>query len=210
MDRIFADFAAAQNADNGYLLATSITPEHPRNDPGRLYDFRKDTNAYSVQTDLQYKLKYNPSLKLPKSESAAWQEVFQAYYKFITVLLPAEEAQTAGSRGDWNGVYDAWKDVVNALHKGYQSNAFAAWTIPCLYVAGKYLRIFAIKADASAASQRDSGLAFGVLQEEDAFGAGGKNEKLEDGARQINRLFALCISDRYVAAHSYTVGEAAN
>ena len=79
-----------------------------------------------------------------------------------------EEAQNAG-RGqdaDWSSVYDLWKDLVNALYKGYQSNVFAAWTIPCLYVAGKYLRVFAIKADAKIASSRDSG--YGSSPREDA------------------------------------------
>jgi hypothetical protein len=96
-------------------------------------------------------------------------------------------------------VYEAWKDVVNALVKGYNSTAFYAWTIPCLYVAGKYLRVFAIKADDSAALQTGNGLAYGGgIQEEDAFGTGGKHEKLEDAARQINKIFGLCVSDRYV------------
>jgi hypothetical protein len=95
-------------------------------------------------------------------------------------------------------VYESWKDVVVVLLRGYSNGAFLAWTIPCLYTAGKYLRIFAIKADDNVASLRDSGMAFGGLQEEDAFGSGGKHEKLEDAARQINRIFGICISDRYV------------
>jgi COP9 signalosome complex subunit 12 len=208
MDAIFQDFAAAHNpsvlppgTSPGYLLASTISPEPPRNDPARFYNFLRSTNLHSIQTDLRYKLQYNPDLQLEKKEAAAWIEVFTAFYKVVALLLSAEEAQNAGhpKDADWTGVYDAWKEVVNALYKGYQSTVFTVWTIPCLYVAGKYLRVFAIKADEKTASQRDSGFAFEGIQEEDAFNPDSKYEKLEDAARQINRIFGLCISDRYVS-----------
>jgi hypothetical protein len=210
MDAIFRDFAAAYNPSTlppgklpGYVLASTICPEPPADEPARLYNFLRSTNLHSIQTDLRYKLQYNPDLQLEKKEATTWIEVFTAFYKFVALLLTAEEAQNAGhaKEADWSGVYDAWKDVVNALYKGYQSTVFAAWTIPCLYNAGKYLRVFAIKADDKTASQRDSGLAFGGIQEEDAFDPDSKHEKLEDAARQINRIFGLCISDRYVLKH---------
>ena len=198
MDAVFADFAAAYNSEpeNGYLLASTISPEPPKSDPARLYAFHRSTNPYQLQTDLKYKLQYNPDLQLDKKEAHAWLEVFTSYYKFLSALLLAEELQNAGraKEADWTSVYDTWKETVNSLYKGYQSNVLAAWTLPCLYVAGKYLRVFAIKADDKIASQRDSGLAFGTLQEEDAFNPEGRHEKLEDAARQINRIFGLCIS----------------
>jgi len=202
MDALWVDFATAQNTRDGYLLATTITPDPPKSDPARLYNFRRSSNEHSIQTDLRYKLQYNPRLQLDKKEAGAWLDVYAAFYSFTGKLLTAEEAQNAGKSrdADWNVVYESWRDVLNAVHRGYSNNVFEAWTIPCLYVVGKYLRTFAIKADEKAASQRDSGLAFGGIQEEDAFNVGSKNEKLEDAARQINRLFSLCLSDRYVQA----------
>ena len=204
MDAVFVDFANAYSTLNGYLLATTLSPEPPASDPARLYSFQRSSNSYSIATDLRYKLQYNPDVQLDKKEANAWLDVYTQFYAFVGSLLAAEEAQNAGHfrDADWAKVYDAWKDVVNTLYKGYQSNVFGAWTLPCLYIAGKYLRIFAIKADEKIASQRDSGFAFGVLQEEDAFNPDSKNEKLEDAARQINRIFGLCISDRYVPTPS--------
>lgn len=201
MDVLFDDFATAHSdpsGPNGYLLATTISPEAPRHDPGRLYNFRNSINQFSVRTDLQYKLQYNPGLALDKKEAAAWLDVFAQHHKFVGSLLAAEELQNVGrtNEADWARVYEEWKDVVNALFRGYQNGALAAWTIPCLYVAGRYLRIFAIKADYKIASQRDSGLVFGGMQEEDAFDPSSKNDKLEDAARQINRIFGLCVGDR--------------
>lgn len=200
-DALFDDFAAAYEdpeGPQGNLLASTISPEAPKHDPGRLYNFRNGINQYSVRTDLQYKLQFNPVLQLSKKEASAWVDVFTLYHKFVGTLLQAEEAQNTGhgKDSDWPKVYEEWKEVVNALFRGYQTAGFGAWTIPCLYVGGKYLRIFAIKADAKIASQRDSGLAFGGIEEEDAFDPSSKDEKLEDAARQINRIFGLCVGDR--------------
>jgi hypothetical protein len=200
---LFDEFAAANATEQGYALAATISPEPPKYDPARLYNFYRSISAHSVLSDLRYKLQNGPKVHLAKEEAAAWVEVFAAFHKFTGVLLSAEEAQNTGRDNEarWGDVYEAWKDVVNALVKGYNSTAFYAWTIPCLYVAGKYLRIFAIKADDSAALRSGNGLAYGgIIQEEVAFGGGGKHEKLEDAARQINKLFGLCVSDRYVAS----------
>ena len=201
MDITFEDFAQAYRTNDGYLLAGTLAPIPPPSDPERLTNFYHSTNAHGVTTELRYRLQYNPDLQLDKKESLAWQEVYASYWKFLGILLAAEDAQNAGSaqEADWVGVYEGWRDVVNVLYRQYQANLFGAWTIPCLYGAGKFLRVFAIKADQkAAASQRDSGMSFGVggVPEEDMLGSESKNEKLEDATRQINRIFGLCISDR--------------
>jgi hypothetical protein len=90
-------------------------------------------------------------------------------------------------------VYEAWKEMSNALIRGYSSGGFEAWTVPCLYVTGKYLRIFAIKADQETGNK----VVFGGSFQDDFNPEAGKNEKLEDAARVLNRIFQLCISDRY-------------
>jgi hypothetical protein len=84
--------------------------------------------------------------------------------------------------------------MTNALHRGYTNGGFQAWTVPCLYVAGKYLRIFAIKADEELESSNLSNFESGFQEEENP--EAGKNVKLEDAARTLNRLFQLCIADR--------------
>lgn len=84
--------------------------------------------------------------------------------------------------------------MTNALHRGYTNGGFKAWTVPCLYVAGKFLRIFAIKADEELESSSSSNFEGGFQEEENP--EAGKNVKLEDAARTLNRLFQLCIADR--------------
>lgn len=84
--------------------------------------------------------------------------------------------------------------MANILHRGYANGNFEAWTVPCLYVVGKYLRIFAIKADEVVSNV---GGATSGFQEEDNPDSG-KNERLEDAARMLNRIFQLCVADRLV------------
>ena len=72
--------------------------------------------------------------------------------------------------------------------------------MPCLYVAGKHLRTFAIKGD----DERNSGNGNtggigpnpGTSFQDDFDPESEKHQLLEDCARQLNRIFNLCLSDR--------------
>jgi hypothetical protein len=194
MDAVLTIFREAYSEESGYKLAESITPVAPANDAGLLYEFYRSTSAYELQGDLKSGIVYKSDVRIQKQEANAWIELYTAYWKAIGELLAVEESMNQGKNADWKKVYDAWKEVLNALLRGYQTQLFAAWTIPCLYVAGKYLRNFAIKADEQEKSS-DTGLSFNEGFQEEL--GGGKNECLQDAARQVNRIFSACISDRY-------------
>lgn len=85
--------------------------------------------------------------------------------------------------------------MTNALVRGYTNCGFEAWTVPCLYVAGRYLRVFAIKAEEN--SSNTNRTAVTKFQDEDFNPEAEKNEKLEDAARVLNKIFTTCLSDRY-------------
>ncbi|KAI9762727.1 MAG: COP9 signalosome (CSN) subunit [Candelina submexicana] len=192
MDSIFEAFGQAQAIGNGNLLATTITPVSPPEDPERLHTFRNGANVFSVQHEIRDLIHANThGMRLPKAETNAWLDVYLAYWKAIGEILTTEEGT---SRADWNKVYETWKEVANALIRGYSSGGFQAWSIPCLYVAGKYLRVFAIKADEQ--GRKKGPATFNPSFQDDVVGDFGKNEKLEDAARLMNRIFTLCISDR--------------
>lgn len=201
MNSVVADFGRAMIAQAGYDLAGTLSPVAPIHDSGRLYALHRDSNAFSVQSDFRHALSHNPSCKLDKVEVNAWADVFVAYWKAVGEILAAEESLNLGKNvskspakvANWDKVYNSWKELLNMLLRGYQNEAFEAWTIPCLYITGKYLRVFAIKAD-EAASQKGQ-TSFNAY-EDDIVDAEGGNEKLEDAARQINRVFSLCIGDR--------------
>lgn len=189
---VFADFKEAQSVGFGPRLAAALTPAAPAQFPDKLRSFYYSTNSVNVSSDLRYTLFQDRStgVKLPKQEQNAWLEIFTAYWKAVGEILKVEE-----SRSSWAKVFDAWKEVANVLIRGYSNGGLQAWTVPCLYVVGRYLRIFAMRADAETSSQ-DSGFGNG-FQDDDVVGEFNKNVKLEDAARTINRIFTLCLSDRY-------------
>ncbi|KAF2139859.1 uncharacterized protein K452DRAFT_299840 [Aplosporella prunicola CBS 121167] len=196
MEALIHDFKRALAERNGYDLAATITPVPPPKDAGRLYAFYRSTNSFSVQSDIRHAITQGRGLHLAKVESAAWVDVFVAYWKAVGEILTAEEITRQGHKeADWAKVYIAWKDVVNNLIKGYSNAHFPAWSIPCLYAAAKYLRTFAMTADERASKNKGS-VSFNTGFQDDVVDSLGKNEKLEDAARQINRIFTLCISDR--------------
>lgn len=196
MEILFRDFQHASQTGSGPLLAATISPIAPPHYLNRLDAIFKGTNHASVQKDVGYGLtkSAHAAIKYPNPEINTWTEIYVAYWIAVGEIL---KAQNADSRPDWAKVYDAWKDVANAVIRGYSSSVLEAWTLPVLYMAGKHLRVFAIKADDSARKHEGANFKTGGLQD-DVAGDFGKNEKLEDAARVINRMFTLCISDRYV------------
>ena len=197
MEVLFNDYWAACQNGSGPDLAATIAPIAPPSYLNRLEAIYKETNASAVSKDIAYGLtkSAHASIQFPSPEIDTWTEIYSAYWYACGEILTAERTK---SRPEWGKVYQSWKDLANTVIKGYSSGALEAWTLPVLYIAGKHLRIFAIKADEDAQATGQAG-AFrnGLLQEDGASDS--KNEKLEDAARVINRMFSLCISDRYVA-----------
>ncbi|KAF2091153.1 hypothetical protein K490DRAFT_33379 [Saccharata proteae CBS 121410] len=191
------NFIDALAEENGNALADALTPVAPPNDADLLSTFYRSANAFSVDSEIKSFFASNArKVRLSKSETTAWVDIWVAYWKAVGEIFVAEEAARQGKKAaNWTKVYEAWRDVVNALHKGYSSAGIPAWTIPCLYVAGKYLRTFAIKADENASKVKGSST-FNVGFQDDEIDSLGKNENLEDAARHISRLFTLCLSDR--------------
>lgn len=205
MDTVFQIFHQAQSQYAGPLLATTLSPIPPPHDPTLLRRFHKGSNVFSIQGDIQKYIKARPSY-LPNPEANAWIDIYVAYWKALGEILRAE---TGHHRDDWAiKVYEAWKEILTLLIRGYSpASGFGAWTMPCLYTVGKYLRVFAIKADEEQSKMfgqeggpEDDGLG------DDVMGSVEKNKWLEDAARVINEVFRLCISDRYVALiHPITI-----
>ena len=193
MASIFGDFKAAHTLQSGPILAAALPPAATPEDPHRLLDFVRVTNSANSEGDIRHRLLYDrqTGVKLTKQQGNAWVSVVNAFWVTAAELVKIEEYSP---RGSWLKVFEAWKEYVNQLIRGYSNNHFQSWTIPCLYVAGKYLRAFAIKADASDASQSTAG--FGNGFQDDVVSNAEKNANLEDAARTINRMFTLCLGDR--------------
>ncbi|EAS33906.3 PCI domain-containing protein [Coccidioides immitis RS] len=192
MTTLFAKFKDAQFSGSGSALADVITPIDTPADPDRLYSFYHFTNSTNATLDIRYALLDDRSTgtKLPKLEANAWTDIFVAFWKTAGELVKFEENPNKAS---WNRVFVCWKEVASLVIKGYSSCGFQAWTLPCLYVTGKYLRIFAIKADAQTEAEPEASK--GDFQE-DVVSDVHKHKNLEEASRIINRMFTLCLHDR--------------
>ncbi|KAL9577024.1 MAG: hypothetical protein Q9212_006644, partial [Teloschistes hypoglaucus] len=203
MDTVFQTFHQAQSRFVGPLLATTLSPIPPKDDPTLLRRFHSDSNVFSIQSDIQKYIKARPSY-LALAEANAWIDIYVAYWKALGGILRAE---TGHHRDDWAiKVYEAWKEILTLLIRGYSpTSGFEAWTMPCLYTVGKYLRVFAIKADEE--QSKTSGQNGGPVKMDldglgdDVMDSVEKNKWLEDAARVINEVFRLCISDRLLLTY---------
>jgi hypothetical protein len=96
----------------------------------------------------------------------------------------------------WTKVYAAWTELVNVLIRGYQTCGFEAWTLPCLYVVCKNLRVFASNADEERNSNSSIDDNAAATFQDDFDPETNKRQKLEDCARVLSRVFMVCQSDR--------------
>ena len=194
MASIFADFHEAQRVGSGHLLASCLAPVDTAQHPRRLQSFAQLSNHQTISADVRYHLLQDrAAVKLPKAEGNAWVEIFVALWSAVKELLATEHSLPQAS---WWKTFDAYKEVCNLVIRGYSSHGFQAWTVPVLYVTGKYLRLFAVRADTESKSKET--MSFGNGFSDDVVGSLGKNDKLEQAAWIINRMFTICLSDRYV------------
>lgn len=87
-----------------------------------------------------------------------------------------------------------WKDLTSFVVRGYTNHGFEAWTLPCLYVVGKHLRLYAIESDEEKArnppADKELSLTDDFDPEMEKYG------QLRDSEQMLKRIFTLCLSDR--------------
>lgn len=188
MGSLAIEFRHAYMNGSGPGLAAVLTPIATSSDPNRLQSFYYFTNAQYLNKDLAGSLFHGKQLKVPKAEQNAWVEIFAAYWEAVGEVLKTE----GNGGGSAAAIFAAWNKLASALIRGYSTpHGLPAWTLPCLYTVGKYLRIFAIKADTEMALKGSTEFGF-----QDDIADIEKNAKLEEAARVLNRMFTLCLSDR--------------
>ncbi|PSK53870.1 Protein CSN12 [Elsinoe australis] len=199
MDRLLEPFRKGISEESGYVLAASLSPTPPSDDPSRSYAIARTFNNFTIQSELRSALK--PILP-SRDEREAWTDIFIAYYKSLVELLAAEEATTAHTQSpstspppNWTKSYQTWKDLLNALHRGYTQGHLEVWTLPLLYQTTKHLRLLALRADATSPSP-NAPTPSGSLEDIASTDPSLQHPNLEDCARQINRIFALVTQDR--------------
>ncbi|KAF5569053.1 CSN12 [Fusarium phyllophilum] len=193
MNTLFDQFAEAHSQKNGYKLAQTLSPVAPPDDPHRLMAVWRSTNSHSVKGDIKHFVKSSTShrRKMSHDESTGWVEVYTSYWKAIAEILAGESGKST-----WTKVYEAWKELTSVLIRGYNSHGFEAWTIPSLYMVGKYLRLFAIKSDEERQAKTfDTGPGASLISD-DFDPETDKQLQLRDCEGHLKRIFSLCLNDR--------------
>ncbi|KAF4465195.1 CSN12 [Fusarium albosuccineum] len=193
MNETFEQFAQAHMERNGYKLAQTLSPVAPPEDPHRLLSLWRSTNSHSVEGDIKHFIKSSTShrRKLDRGQTTGWVEVYNSYWKATGEILAGKDGKST-----WTKLYEAWKELTSILVRGYNNHGFEAWTIPTLYMVGKYLRLFAIKSDEERRAKLwDSGPGFS-LTSDDFDPQHDKQLQLRDCEGHLKRIFTLCLNDR--------------
>ncbi|KOS23335.1 Protein CSN12 -like protein [Escovopsis weberi] len=193
MNDLFKDFANAHAEQNGYLLAQTLSPVSPADQPHRLRAVLQSTNSHSVKGDIKHFIKTATSHKrsLDHDEVKGWVEVYASYWAAVGEIVAGESGKST-----WTKVYDAWKELTSMLIRGYNNFGFEAWTIPCLYVVGKYLRLFAIKSDIERKRTAGDAPTGNALIQDDFDPEMETQSQLRDCEQHLKRIFTLCLNDR--------------
>ncbi|KAI1430833.1 PCI domain-containing protein [Xylaria sp. CBS 124048] len=195
MDGLIHQFRSAYATTNGEQLAETLNPDTQAHS-AKLRAIWGVGDVRSMTSDLDFLFHQDQArldIRLSKDESTGWHAIYTAYWKALGEILAVE-----GLRGDaqssWAKVYDAWKEVTLLTIRGYTNHEFENWTIPCLYVTGKYLRLYAMRADAERGFSSDDSTIDNLQDDFDPQIEAHKS--LEDCARHLNRIFQVCASDR--------------
>ncbi|KAL2263498.1 hypothetical protein VTK26DRAFT_6493 [Humicola hyalothermophila] len=194
----FNEFTEAWTAQNGYQLSKTLSPEVSTEQLRKIWSSQ---NAHSIKNSLKRGLygHSTPVEGLGQEEAQAWAEVYSAYWNAVGALLTARESGNDSIKPSqlvWTRVYETWKTLVNTLLRGYQNYGFEAWTLPCLYVVSKHLRLFAIAADRERMDNPDLGENAAAMLQDDYDPDSHKHERLRDCAGVLTKVFTVCQTDR--------------
>ncbi|KAG6107821.1 COP9 signalosome (CSN) subunit [Claviceps humidiphila] len=193
MNEMFEDFAKAHALHDGYLLAQTLSPVAPPNKPYRLQRIWLSTSSHNAKADIKQLIKSQKSQlrSVDHEELSAWVEVYLAYWNAVGEILAEQSGKSS-----WTKVYDSWKELASMLIRGYNNAVFEAWTIPSLYMIGKYLRLFAIKSDDERSRNSTETAGSSSLIQDDFDPELDKQGQLRDCEQHLKRIFTLCLNDR--------------
>ncbi|KAH7321388.1 hypothetical protein B0I35DRAFT_213530 [Stachybotrys elegans] len=193
MNELFEDFVKAYASRNGYEVAKTLSPVPPHDRPHRLRSIWQSTNGHSVKGDVRHfiKTKASRGARIDPDELNGWIEVYSAYWTAVGEIIAGENG-----RSTWTKAYEAWRELSLNLIRGYSNFGFEAWTIPSLYMVGKYLRLFAIKSDEERSRMAIEPSGGEPLMQDDFDPELEKQAQLRNCEGQLKRIFTLCLNDR--------------
>jgi COP9 signalosome complex subunit 12 len=213
MDQLAQDLSKAYGSFNGYHVAELLRPDPVGDNLERLRIIVRSSNHATVKKDVNVSLRTTDLARQPNSTLTGWSEIVQAYWRAIAEIVhmldPEEVKREVGlaqhhliadavanlsQPPTWTRVYELWREVTSQIIRGFSNYDFGNWLIPTLYVAGRHLRFFALKADDERALNpvQEKGLSFA----DDFDPETEKHGQLRDCEQQLKRIFTLCLTDR--------------
>lgn len=202
MEAALAPFQEAYATGLAQPVAEFLSPIPPAHNPGRLYDLFRASNENKIEGDVRNVLTYNKRTRMSPKETEAWIDIIVAYWRAVRQIILADELANQGRLGDQQtlAVYDAWKDLTSSFIKHIPTGALPAWSIFTLYFTANHFRRIAVNTDEHLAKAKPS-TALNSFSD-DIVPPTARSEKLEEAARVFNRVFALCLGDRWAATYS--------
>ncbi|KAI1636475.1 PCI domain-containing protein [Biscogniauxia mediterranea] len=194
MDGLIHEFRVAYAGMKGDQLAETLRPDTQlyANKLRALWG-RGDFHAANADLEFLFKHDHSRVRLASKDETEGWLAIYFSYYKAVGEILAAE-GPLNGSKSSWVKVYAAWKELTLLVIRGYTNHGFENWTIPCLYVAGKYLRQFAIRADTERNSSNNDAAMTSFRDDVDPTAE--ENKQLHDCTNHLTKIFQICLTDR--------------
>lgn len=95
MNELFQDFAKAHSAQQGYILAQTLSPVATAAEPQKLNAIWRSTNAHSVKGDIRHFIKTTTSHRggLTHDELSGWVDVYVAYWHAIGEIVSGESGR---------------------------------------------------------------------------------------------------------------------
>ncbi|KAI1763552.1 PCI domain-containing protein [Hypoxylon sp. FL1150] len=198
MDDLIREFRTAYVEMKGDKLAETLNPDTQAK-ADKLRDLWNHGDFRTASADINFLFYADSSRpRMSQEETTGWTEIYSSYWKAVGEILAVrglrDDAKSSSS--SWTTVYNAWKDLTLLIIRGYTHHDFENWTIPCLYVAGKYLRLFAIQGDEERRRSGGTGDADATIMQDDFDPEREDHKLLEDCARHLNRIFQTCLNDR--------------
>lgn len=95
MNELFEEFAQAHSQKHGYILAQTLSPVAPPNQPNKLRQILQTSNSHSIKGDLKHfiKTKTAKRAKIDHNEVNGWVEVYAAYWHAVGEIVAGEEGK---------------------------------------------------------------------------------------------------------------------
>ncbi|KAI5785887.1 hypothetical protein EDC01DRAFT_692859 [Geopyxis carbonaria] len=181
----YAAVRTALTTQDGPALGTLFNPRSPTHAQSFAYSSNHAAILSTVRSELL------PARSASGLPSKAMDTLIDAVAALWEVVYELERGALEPAPGYWARAYRQQRELMALVVRGFGSAGWPCWCLPVLYEGCRALTELAVAADAEEAEGRakEAGRALGRQKAE-------KAENLEEAARQLNRAFTLCLSDR--------------